>query len=165
MARFLQEDVDQRVIDFDGLNLDVLLYRFQMDLPSIIHKLDDSDGPAAKKGKRKGGSNRNKEDPKNNQKKSLKVVNKDQIEEFKIAEGKTWEETFQEKCPKKRVKWMGTYVCPRYHTKGECYAKNCKCAKTHLPASAVPQEVKTNYLGYMACCRRAAGNTARRIPE
>ena len=27
-----REDVNQRVIDFDGLNLDVLLYRFQMDL-------------------------------------------------------------------------------------------------------------------------------------
>jgi hypothetical protein len=160
-----REDVDQRVIDFDGLNLDVLMYRFQMDLPPIFHKkLDDSNEPA-KKGKRKGGSNGNEEEPRNNQKKSSKVFNDDQIEEFKMAEGKTWEEIFQGKCPKKRVKWMGTYVCPRYHTKGECYAKNCKYAKTHLPASAVPQDVKTDYLGYMTCCRRAAGNTAQRISE
>jgi hypothetical protein len=144
-----REDVDQRVIDFDGLNLDVLLYRFQMDLPLIFHKkLDDSNEPA-KKGKRKGGSNGNEEEPRNNQKKSSKVFNDNQIKEFKMAEGETWEETFQGKCPEKRVKWMGTYVCPRYHTKGECYAKNCKYAKTHLPASAVPQDVKNGYLGYM----------------
>jgi len=32
-----REDVNQRVIDFDGLNLDVLLYRFHMDLPSFFH--------------------------------------------------------------------------------------------------------------------------------
>ena len=160
-----REDVDQRVIDFDGLNLDVLLYRFHMDLPSFFHiKSDDSDEPM-KKGKRKGGSNGNEEEPKNNQKKPNKIINDDQVKEFTMAEGETWEETFQGKCPEKRVKWMGTYVCPRYHTKGECYARGCKYAKTHLPASAVPQEVKTDYLGYMACCRRTAGNTARRISE
>ena len=118
-----------------------------------------------KKGKRKGGSNENEEEPKNNQKKPNKIINDDQVEEFKMAEGETWEETFQGKCPEKRVKWMGTYACPRYHTKGECYARGCKYAKTHLPASAVPQEVKTDYLGYIACCRKTAGNTARRISE
>ncbi len=139
-----QEDVDQRVIDFDGLNLVVLLYRFQMDLPPIFHKLDDSN-ELTKKGKRKGGSNGNEEEPRNNQKKkSSKVFNDNQIEEFKMAEGETWEETFQRKCPEKRVKWMGTYVCPRYHTKGECYANNCKYTKMHLPALAVPQDVKTD---------------------
>ena len=44
-----REDVNQRVIDFDGLNLDVLLYRFHMDLPSFFHiKSDDNDEPAKK---------------------------------------------------------------------------------------------------------------------
>jgi hypothetical protein len=96
-----REDVDQRVIDFDGLNLDILLYRFQMDLPPIFHKkLDDRDEPA-KKGKRKGGSNGNKEEPRNNQKKSSKVFNDDQIKEFKMAEGETWEKPSKENVPRK----------------------------------------------------------------
>ena len=66
--------------------------------------MDDSDEPA-QKGKRKGGSNGNEEELRNNQKnKSSKVFNDDQIEEFTMAEDKTWEETFQGKCPEKRVK-------------------------------------------------------------
>jgi len=52
-----QEDVDQRVIDFDGLNMDIILYRFHTILPPLFHKLNDksneNDEPA-KKGKRRG---------------------------------------------------------------------------------------------------------------
>jgi len=155
-----REEVDQRVIDFDSLNMDIILYHFHTILPLLFHKLNDksnnNDEPA-KKGKRKGASNRNKEEQRNSQKKLSKITNADQIEEFKMAEGKTWVGTFQGKCPEKRVKWMGSFVCPRYHMKGECWAKGCKYSKTHLPASAVPQNVKTDY----PCCRKAAGAMTR----
>jgi hypothetical protein len=56
-----------------------------------------------------------KEEPKNNQKKPNKIINDDQVDEFKKAEGETWEEIFQGKCPEKRVKWMGTCVSPIPH--------------------------------------------------
>jgi hypothetical protein len=94
-------------------------------------------------------SNGSEEEQRNSQTKSSKITNTKQVEEFKMAEGETWEGTFQGKCPDKRVKWMGSFVCSQYHTsKGECWAKGCKYSKTHLPASAVPQNVKTEYLGY-----------------
>ena len=72
-----QEDVDQRVIDFDGLNMDIILYRFHTILPPLFHKLNDkwneNDEPA-KKGKRKGASNRNEEELRNGQKKLSKIT-------------------------------------------------------------------------------------------
>jgi hypothetical protein len=120
--------------------------------PSPLHKLNDKseeNNEPVKKGKCKGASNGNKEEQRNSQTKPSKITNTNQVEEFKMAEGKTWEGTFQGKCPDKRVKWMGSFVCPQYHTsKGECWAKGYKYRKTHLPASAVPQNVKTEYLGY-----------------
>jgi len=115
----------------------IILYRFHTTLPPLFHKLndksDENDEPA-KKGKPKGASNGNKEEQRNSQKKSSKITNTDQVEEFKMAEGETWEGTFQGKCHEKRVKWLGSFMCPRYHTKGECWAKGCKYSKMHLPA-------------------------------
>jgi len=100
----------------------IILYRFHTTLPPLFHKLndksDENDEPA-KKGKPKGASNGNKEEQRNSQKKSSKITNTDQVEEFKMAEGETWEGTFQGKCHEKRVKWLGSFMCPRYHTKGE----------------------------------------------
>ncbi len=90
---------------------------------------------------------------------SKKITNTDQVEEFKMAEGKTWEGTFQGKCPKSRVKWMGSFVCPQFHTKGECWDVGCKYSKMHLPASAVPNNVKKEYLNYMGCCRKKSSNS------
>ena len=72
-----QEDVNQRVIDFDGLNMDIILYRFHTILPPLFHKFNDklneNDKPA-KKGKRKGASNGNEEKLRNSQKKSSKIT-------------------------------------------------------------------------------------------
>jgi hypothetical protein len=88
-----------------------------------------------------------------------KITNTNQVEEFKMAEGKTWEGTFQGKCPESRVKWMGLFVCPQFHTKGECWDVGCKYSKTHLLASAVPNNVKKEYLDYMGCCRKMSSNS------
>jgi hypothetical protein len=164
-----REDVNQRVINFDGLNMDIILHRFHAILPPLFHKLNNKSDEKNNskfgarnggKGKRKGGSNGNKEEQRNSQKKmSKKITNANQVKEFKMAEGETWEGTFQGKCPESRVKWMGLFVCPRFHTKGECWDVGCKYSKTHLPASAVPNNVKKEYLDYMGCCRKKSSNS------
>jgi hypothetical protein len=164
-----QEDVDQRVIDFNGLNMDIILYRFHAILPPLFHKLNDKsdENDNSKSGARNGGKGKHKGDSKWQQRRekkqpeklSKKISNADQVEEFKMAEGKTWEGTFQGKFPKSRVKWMGLFVCPRFHTKGECWDMGCKYSKTHLQASAVPNNVKKEYLDYMGCCRKKSSNS------
>jgi hypothetical protein len=83
-----------------------------------------------------------------------KIKNNDKIAEFKMADGKTWEKTFQGKCPDSRVKFMGTYMCPCFHTKGECWSKGCKYKKLHVPTTKIPVDKKQAYIEYMAECRR-----------
>jgi hypothetical protein len=52
------------------------------------------------KGKRKG--------TKKKESSNKKIMNNNQIVEFKMANGETWEKTFQGKCPDSRVEFMGT---------------------------------------------------------
>jgi hypothetical protein len=82
-----------------------------------------------------------------------RITNDNQVEEFKMAKGKTWEGAFQGKYSKSQ-KWMGTFMFPCYHTKGECWDKGCKYSKMHFPVSEVPQKEKKEYLDYMRCCRK-----------
>ena len=70
-----------------------------------------------------------------------------------MKEGETWEKTFQGKCIDKRVKLNDVIMCPRYHTKGYCWKEGCKFSKTHVPASEIPDDTKTQYMQFMACCR------------
>ena len=85
-----QEDIGQRVIDFDGLNIDITLYCFHTTLPPLFHKLNDKsdeNDETAKKRKHKGASNGNDEEKRNSQKKLSKITNTNQVKE-------TWEGTF-----------------------------------------------------------------------
>ena len=72
---------------------------------------------------------------------------------IKMKDNETGEKTFQSKCADKCVKFLGTYICPRFHTRGYCWKEGCKFSKTHLPASEIPEEQGTEYKQYMACCR------------
>jgi hypothetical protein len=69
-----------------------------------------------------------------------------------MRKGKSWEKTFQGKCPKKQVKMQGTFMCPRFHTKGKCW-EGCKSGKTHLLAGEIPKDKKDEFKAYMACMR------------
>ena len=55
----------------------------------------------------------------------------------------------------------GVFMCPQFHTKGECWDVGCKYSKTHDPASAVPQNVKTEYMDYMGCWERSSQTPSR----
>ena len=156
-----REDVDQRVIDFNALNMDVIMFRFHADLPRSFHKKEgggkenkkpssssSSTGSTNENGKRKGAE---KEKSKNK-----KLKNTDQVEEFKMAEGETWEKTFQGRVPDGRVKFNGTFMCARFHTKGECWEKGCKFQKSHVPVANIPEDKKQAYIEYMAECRKKA---------
>ena len=140
--------------------MNILLSRFNMMLPSNSHKkAADSEPMSGKendpnrkagKGKRNGEG---KDDEKENNRGANRLVNSDRIPEFKIKENKTWENTFQGKCVDKRVKYLSTYMCPCFHTRGFRYKEGCKFSKTHLPASVIPEEQQVEYKQYMACCR------------
>ncbi len=73
-----------------------------------------------------------------------------------MAEGKTWEKTFQGRVPDGRDKFNRTFMCARFHTKGECWEKGCKFQKTHVPAANIPEDKKQAYIEYMTECRKKA---------
>ncbi len=50
------------------------------------------------------------------------VKNKDQVSEFKMKEGETWEK-FQGKCIDFWAKLKDTIMYPRFHMKGHCHKK------------------------------------------
>jgi hypothetical protein len=75
-----------------------------------------------------------------------RITNDDQVKEFKMAKGKTWQGTFQGQSPESQVKWMGAFMCPCYHMKGECWDEGCKYSKMHVLASEVKQKEKREYL-------------------
>jgi hypothetical protein len=83
-----------------------------------------------------------------------KIKNGNQDAEFKITDGKTWEKTFQGTCPESRVKSLGTFMCPHFYLKGECWSDRCRYKKLHVPAAKIPDKKKQVYLEYMAECRR-----------
>ncbi len=145
--------------------MDIALFKFHIKLPPCSHKKTvewrDDKSTAEKKEEKKGGKHKNdvKDDKKKyNWKKRAggRAVNETQLNEFKMAEGETWEKTFQGKCPKKHVKWLDTFMCPCYHTKGICWEASCKYAAMHKPASEIPEDNKGEYKVYLSECRKEA---------
>ncbi len=132
------------------------MFCFHAELPLSFHNKEEdakenknpsnsinssSSGKGKCKGKKKESNNK-------------KIKNNDQVTEFKMANGKTWKRNFQGKFLENRVKFIGTFMCPCFHTKGECWSNGCKYKKSHIPADEIQNDKKQAYLEYMAICRR-----------
>lgn len=152
-----RENVNEKFIDFDELHMSILLHRFNIILPANFHKKTPTEPAPGKENdaKKKGGGKRKGDgkDDEGGRKRDNRLVNNDQVPEFKMKEGETWEKTFQGKCIDKRAKLNDVIMCPRFHTKGYCWKEGCKFSKTHIPSSEVPSDAKAQYLRFMECCR------------
>ena len=91
--------------------------------------LDKTGNDDTKKGGGKRKDGEGGEENNSGKKRSGSVENKDHAPEFKMKEGKKWE-NFQGKCVEHRAKFKDTYLCPRFHTKGFCHVK-CKFSALH----------------------------------
>ncbi len=89
-----REDVDQRVIDFELLDMDFALFKFHIKLPPCFHKKTvewrDNELTAENKEGGKGGKHKSdvKDDGKKNDGKKRaggRAVNETQLNEFKMA--------------------------------------------------------------------------------
>jgi hypothetical protein len=119
--------------------MDVILYQFHTILHPLFHKFNNKPNKNGKprsrmrnggKGKRKRGANGNNKEQQNGKKKlAQRITNNNQVKEFKMAKDKTWEGTFQGKCPESQVKWMGAFMCPCYHTKGNAGTRAANTAR------------------------------------
>jgi hypothetical protein len=57
-----REDVDSRVIDFDALHMDIILNRFNTQLPAIFHMMDNREENKPKGRKKKKQKSKEKEE-------------------------------------------------------------------------------------------------------
>jgi hypothetical protein len=126
--------------------MDVIIFCFHKDLPQSFHKKEEdakennnhfiTSSTNSNNGKGKCKGTKKKESS------NKRIKNDNLIAEFKMADGETWEKTFQAKCPDSRVKFMGTYMCLHFHMKRECWSKGCKCKKLNIPAAKIPDDKK-----------------------
>jgi hypothetical protein len=70
------------------------------------------------------------------------VSNSEQLEDFKMQAGKTWNDNFKSQCPKKCPDWNNKVkIGTGWHIKGYCY-NTCPCAISHVPGNKIPCKQK-----------------------
>ena len=144
----IAKNVNKQFINFNKLRMSILLHRFNITLPSNFQRKAVAEAEKENEligSKKRGGGKRKKEGDNSNNgngKHKNKLIHNDQVPEFAIKDRETWEKTFQGKCTDKQVKWMDTFMCPCYHTKGYCWREGCKNAKSHVPAKDIKDITK-----------------------
>ncbi len=152
--------MSRKITHLNDLHEDVILQKFNVaalpasfsvvepttksnDEPDQKKKSNDTSNNAENKKEKckNGGEGGNKE----GKKKYSSVENTDQIADFKMKEGETWEK-FQGSCINFHVKLGTNIMCQRFCTKGVCH-KKCKFATTYLPAKDIPADVRVKYCG------------------
>jgi hypothetical protein len=83
--------MNSRVINLDALHMDVLLNRFNAQLPAIFHTMDEEkeNRPEGKKNKRQKSKESKDGNRGDGNKKLNAIANIDQIPEFMMPEGKS----------------------------------------------------------------------------
>ena len=106
-----RENVNEQFINFDELHMSILLHRFNITLPSNFHKKTPPTEPAPGKENdpnKKGGGGKCKGDNKEDKggcKRDNRLVNNDQVPEFKMKDGEMWEKTFRENASTRGSSW------------------------------------------------------------
>ncbi len=145
--------VDYRVLFFDGIVNDVLNGHFNLTLPTTFKKVNGSSCIVAstkdEETKSGGGGKRRKK----NQEAGNAVKNTEQLDEFKLASGESWDKNFRSQCRKYRPNFdKEIKMCARWHIKGDCFG-SCPHALSHIPGSAVTPKQKEDFLTFMKKCR------------
>jgi hypothetical protein len=155
-----REEVDNSLIDFSADHRDIILNRFNANLPASFKAVElgtekdvDTDAESEKIRKTKKRKKKGNEKEKNKAaEKKPSVKNDHQCAEFKLKEGELWTQ-FAGMHLDDRAKMKGTIMCTRWHTRGDCFA-DCKNQASHVICSEIPPDAKQGHLKWMQKCRR-----------
>ncbi len=155
--------VNDNILNIDDLIDQVLSRSFQMNFPTSFKKIKNlpCNAPSVKSKQANAwnegeGNGRNKKKQKSKNKNRNQVKNTAQDEEFTVAEGKTWQETFTKQLPHNHPTWEGKIkMCARWYIKGNCY-NNCQRVAIHIMKDKIPADKKAHMLTFMKKCRKAA---------
>jgi hypothetical protein len=165
----LRSQVNARVLPFNNIIGDILNGQFNMKLPSTFKKIKGKPSNVDPLKGDKGGDGGKDAPGRNGQKKrkidqeiaGIIAKNDEQLKEFKMKDGETWETHFRSQCPKKRPDWnKDVKMCARWHIKGDCY-NTCPCTISYVPGHKVPPKQKTDFLSFMKECRECIANNKK----
>ena len=146
-----RDEVDDTIIDFDGLVSNLLEGSFQMNLPPSSFRSSNDENPSPDKEEETGPTKRRKTT--DTRKDRKKVVNDSQFDQFKLREGEDWARDFCGKCVDQRPFWKGKCkMCARWHILGNCFG-SCHHAESHVPKEEVPKEKEEAFGKYVNAVR------------
>jgi hypothetical protein len=145
--------VDDRVLFFDGIVNNVLNGQFNLTLPTTFKKVNGSSSTVGStednETKSSGGGKRRKK----NREAGNTVKHTEQLDEFKLASGESWDKNFRFQCRKYRPDFdKEIKMCARWHIKGDCF-DSCPHALSHIPGIPVTSKQKDDFLTFMKKCR------------
>jgi hypothetical protein len=134
-----------------------------MILPASFKKVINSSKTAAVKetkhattGNEGEGSGGNKKKRKSQNGNGNLVKNLAQDNDFALATGKSWKDTFSKQFPHDRPSWEGKVtMCARWHIKGGCY-DNCTRVISHITKDKIPTNKKAGFFTIMKKSCKAA---------
>ena len=153
-----REEVDNSLIDFSNDHRDIILNRFNANLPASFKAVelgndkDADDDAESEKITTKKRKKRNEKEQHRAAEKKPSVKNDRQCSEFKLREGELWTQ-FAGMHLDDRAKMKGTIMCTRWHTRGDCFT-DCKNKASHVICSEIPPDAKQGHLRWMQKCRR-----------
>jgi hypothetical protein len=136
-------DVDDSLVDFNGVVNDVLDGRLLLTLPPCFVSPPDETDPSNQgggkgrrgKGKKRKAQGENEDPPKDNR----YITNDDQHPELAMRETDSWEKLCKD--ASERPKWddndKTSLMCLRFHARGYCF-DDCKQRASHVTKDKIP---------------------------
>ncbi len=111
--------VDDRVLHFDLIIDNILNGLFRTILPATFKKVNSNPNIVVTSGDDDSKIKGNKCRKKNQESRNV-VKNTEQLKEFKMANGESWDKNFRSQCPKERPNFSkDCKMCARWHIKGD----------------------------------------------
>ena len=154
--------VDDSILNFLPLVNTVCYGTFELRLPLTFAKEQDKAAPSAKPNKRPngGGGGGGGGDPDDapvgdgsarKKRKSVRVTNEHQPDQFKMRTGESWAANFANKGVQNRVPWGDVEtikMCPRWFIGGFCF-DNCHHKSSHVKDTEIPPDKFTAFKSFL----------------
>jgi hypothetical protein len=154
LATVSRSQVEDRVLHFNSISHNILNGQFSTILPATFKKVNGNPNivVTSKDNDRKIGGNKHR---KKNQESINVVKYTEQLKEFMMASGESWDKNFRSQYPKEHPNFSkDCNMCARWHIKEDCF-DTCPCALSHVPGSKITPKQKEVFLGFMKKCRES----------
>ncbi len=140
-AKELREEVNDQLIDFSDLLLQVKKRQFEVNLPTAFMSIMTKEPNSKEKDSDLHTYKKRRTDESND---ASKVDNNGKIDDWIVPQKAYSEKLRHGPELKKRPKMNNTPLCHRWHSKAYCF-ENCSNKSTHVASSELPNDLKEGY--------------------